>query len=151
METKNIAPKKVLVATTKTTHSTMSKDIEGIMTDIMGNIEKGTIKPAGPMEFIYFGATEDMNKEYKLEIAVPVAEETQASGSNYEVKETSPLKCVTTVHKGSMENVMATYDQLFADLMKDGLQPTDEVREVYHKWIDLSSDENITEIQVGIN
>lgn len=151
METKNLAPKKVLVAKTTTNLKNISKHTEPIVHAMMAESEKAGITAIGPMEYIYFGASEDMDKEFQLEIALPVSDDSTTDNPQFEIKETNPLKYVAAKHVGSIDTIMKTYDELFGQIMAGGLQPTEEIREVYEKWIDLSSKENITEIQVGIN
>ena len=42
------------------------------------------------------------------------------------------------------------YEMLYQQLGEKALQPLDEVREVYKQWEHLTSANNITEIQIGI-
>ncbi len=151
LETKNINPKKVIVATTKTTLNKIAQDAEPLTGALMADVEKLGITPAGPLEFIYFDVTGEMDKEFTLEIALPVSPDASDEGSSFKIKETNSFKCVTHIHKGSMENMHAVYDVIFKEIEKKELKPTIEVREVYLNWVDAKSADNVTEIQIGIN
>lgn len=151
MTTKNIQPKKVFYGSLKTTLNKIQTDCEPVVNSIYADVEKYGIQPTGPMEFIYHGATGDMDKEFDLEIALPVAKIEKPEWSQFDFKETNDFKCVSEEYKGSMENIYGTYEKLFGQIDSDGMKSTEEVREVYQNWVSFSSDENIVEIQIGIN
>lgn len=151
MEQKAVQPKKVLVASTKTTLNKITKESIPLVDTLMADVQRWGITPDGPLEFIYYGATGDMDKEFDLEIALPVVVNQALEATQFPVKETNEIKCMTHIHKGSLETIMTTYDELFKELEWNKIQPTNEIRGVYLNWVDFSSDENITEIQIGIN
>lgn len=151
MKTRIIEPKKVLVVSTKTTLKNIAKDTYPLCEALMEDVKKFGITPAGPLEFIYFGASGDMEKEFELEIALPVSPDTTAQGSRYKIKDTKPFKCATYIHKGGVDKLFAVYEELFKELDWDKMKSTEEVREVYQNWVSPESEENITEIQIGIN
>lgn len=151
METKQIQPKKMIVARTRTSHNKIMQDSDPLIQSMMAEIEKNGIAPAGPMEFIYYGATDDMNHEYTLEIALPLAQNADTTNTTFEIKDSQEFKCISHIHKGSLENIAGVYDELYQEIGKQDIHPTDQIREVYQNWVDFSSEENITEIQVGIN
>ena len=151
MEQKSIQPKKVVVKSTKTTLSQIAKATEPLLDSLFSQVQKNGITPVGPLEFIYFGATGDVNKQFDLEIALPVLADEKLASSDLQTKDTNAITCMSHVHKGSLETIMNTYDELFKELEWNKIIPTNEVREVYLNWVDFSSDENITEIQIGIN
>lgn len=151
MTSKNVAPKKVFFGSLKTTLNKIQTDTNPIIEALYGDVEKYKIQPAGPLEFIYHGATDDMDKEFDLEIALPVATVTKPEWSQFDFKETNDFKCVSEEYKGSMENIYGAYEKLFGEINADGMNSNDEVREVYQNWVSFSSEENIVEIQIGIN
>ena len=151
METKTIQPKKVMYGSMKTTMNKIKDESEPVINALMADVEKHGVTPVGPLEFIYFGATGDMDKEFTLEIALPVAPDSSAQGSSFGIKDTNTLKCISHEHNGSMEDIYQVYEDLFKHIDGDTMKSTDEVREVYTKWVDFSSDENIVEIQIGVN
>jgi len=151
METKFIEPKKVVAGSFETTLNTMNEEVNPFIEKLMTTLESAGLKPSAPMEFIYKGATDDMDKKFLLEIVQPVSGDADPKNlSGLKLKETPAFTCVQHRYKGKMDGIMNAYDQLFANISKESLAPTDEVREVYQNWVSLSSDQNIVDIQVGI-
>jgi effector-binding domain-containing protein len=151
METKFIEPKKVVAGSFETTLNKMNAEVNPFIENLMTALEQAGLKPSGPMEFIYKGASSDMDKTFLLEIAQPVSGDADPKNlSGFKLKETPAFTCVQHRYKGKMDGIMNAYDQLFANISKESLAPTDEVREVYQNWVSLSSDQNIVDIQVGI-
>lgn len=153
MEKKNIQPKKVIASSLKTTLKNISQDTDPILQQLMSQIEQLGIKTTGPLEFIYKGVTQDMEKEFDLEIVQPVDMVDAIELKSFTLKETPIFKAMTHTYVGSMDDhkMFAIYGQIFEELGKQNIQPTDMVREVYENWVSISSDENIVEIQIGIN
>ena len=151
METKNIKAKTVISTSLKTSLKNMSKDCEPVLGQLMMAIEKSTLKTAGPIEFIYMDVSEDVEEVFNLEIVQPIDSSETTSLEGFETKEISEFKCVSHIHKGSFEHIYAVYEKLFSELNWDGQKNTNQVREVYEKWESISSEQNIVEIQIGIN
>jgi len=151
METKFIEPKKVVAGSFETTLNKMNDAVNPFIENLMTALESAGLKPSGPMEFIYKGATSDMDKTFLLEIAQPVEGDADPNNlSGFKLKDTPAFTCVQHRYKRKMDGIMNAYDQVFANISKESLAPTDEVREVYQNWVSLSSDQNIVDIQVGI-
>ena len=151
METKFIEPKTVVAGSFETTLNKMNAEVNPFIEKLMTALESAGLKPSGPMEFIYKGATSDMDKKFLLEIAQPVIGDAQPNGlSGFKLKETPAFTCAEQRYKGKMEGIMDAYKALFGEIANEGLKPNEEVREVYQNWVSLSSDQNIVDIQVGI-
>ena len=69
----------------------------------------------------------------------------------YKFKSLKGFKCATTIHNGSINKLGETYEKFMPELFKSGNKMTDQSREVYIKYVEQDSAENITEIQVGVN
>lgn len=104
----------------------------------------------GPLEFIYFDAGADMEKEFLLEIALPVKETKLDMPLNYSLKKHEDFKCLSYIHKGDLTQLYSVYEKLYADMWNNSQRPTNQIREVYTKFVDMSSAENVTEIQIGL-
>jgi effector-binding domain-containing protein len=104
----------------------------------------------GNIEFIYWGATGDVEKPFTLELAIPVGNEAVEIPAHYELVEHQAFKAFAHTHNGDFSNIMPVYKQLFNELFAQGYKPTNQTREVYINWVDLTSSENITEILLGI-
>lgn len=151
METKNVEAKQVLAGSLKTTLNKLQADCDPVIERLMIEAESMKIAAIGPLEFIYTGATEDKDKEFHLEIAMPVNVKSGVTLPEFEIKVTPVFKCASHTYKGKMENIGGAYHQVFDDLQSKSLRPTEEIREVYENWVSFSSEENIVEIQIGIN
>ena len=116
---------------------------------LMQEIEKRGLEPVGSLEFVYLNATGDMDKEFTLQIALPVKEQ-KPVGKEFHFKQAAPFKCVSYDYKGDVSKMFPTYVMLFQQIAANDLKPTIEVREVYKQWEHLTSPNNITEIQIGI-
>lgn len=108
------------------------------------------LQEIGPMQFLYYGCDDKPDTKFTLEIALIVEEEKPYSGK-YNFKNLDGFKCVSTIHQGSVNKLSETYGKFMPELFKSGKQMTDQSREVYHKYVDENSPENITEIQIGVN
>ncbi len=103
----------------------------------------------GPVEFIYLNYGEDPNKPFQLIIAIPVKER-KPSGKDFFFLETKPFDCVSIVYKGSMVNIGKAWEDFAKQLLNEGYKFSNQGREVYKEWISFESEENITELQIGI-
>lgn len=150
METKFVSPKVFFYSEGKTTLSKINDYADKAAPELLAEMEKSGIEATGPMEFIYFGVSKAPNKVFTLRIAVPVVKEKTCSKGFY-FQTASAFKCVDQVYKGDINKISSAYDQIFQRIFKNNLQPNDEVREVYLHYEDLTSEKNITEIQIGVN
>ncbi len=150
METKQIQSKQAVTRQMKTTLKTMTKEVEPIIEGLMQEVESSNLDQSGPLEFIYTGVNTDMEHVFDLEIAVPVATGSKDQDA-VKTKNLPELKCVSTLFKGSMDEIDDVYKTIYTGLEQKGIIPTDTVREIYENWVSYSSKENVVEIQVGIN
>lgn len=150
METKVINPKTLIYYEGKTSLKNIVNYSNSAIEELMKEVTSSGIEINGPMEFIYFGATDDLEKEFTLQIGLPVKEK-KTVGKKFNFKETSPFKCVSYQYKGDVSKMFEVYSNLYQQINQKQLQPLDEIREVYLKWEHLTSENNITEIQIGIN
>ena len=105
-----------------------------------------------PLQFIYYGATADRDQEFTLNIALPVTTSyALPPDSPYMFKSMQEFKCYSYLYQGNMEGLIKEYDLIFQKLFSDGLQPTQEIREVYQKFTSADAIENLTEVQIGIH
>lgn len=150
METKIVTPKNFFYSEGKTTLNKIHEYADMEVPRILEQMKALDLKEAGPMEFIYLGATSDPNTEFTLRIAVPVLNEHQAT-NGFHFAKTAEFKCVSTEYKGDVSNMFPVYEKIYEEIYKNQFQPNTEIREVYHLWENPTSEKNITEIQIGIN
>jgi effector-binding domain-containing protein len=103
-----------------------------------------------PVHFIYHGADGSNTTRFRLVLAVPVAEPPSHVPEPYELFESAPFRCVATDYVGPMRDIKQGYARLFEAMEEQGLQRTDESREIYVKWIGYDSPDNVTELQIGV-
>lgn len=149
MEQKQEKSKQFFYQEGKTTLKGLVNYADAQIPGVLEQVAKVGLAVTGPMEFIYFGATGDVNNEFTLHIALPVAEQ-KIIPAPYQIKQVPEFKCLSVVHKGNIADISATYDQVFAQIQAQKIVPNGEIREVYHLYKDHASAENVTEIQIGI-
>ncbi|WP_293935132.1 GyrI-like domain-containing protein [Iodobacter sp.] len=103
----------------------------------------------GPLEFIYFGVDGNPKTKFDLIIAVPVNKIGEPS-SQFEYYESEPFNCSDTNYQGGMSGMPKAWGGFVESIFNLGLIPTIQCREVYKHWVDDESNENITELQMGI-
>lgn len=118
--------------------------------DFYEEMKNKGIEATGPLEFVYLGATNDPEQEFTLQIAIPVKEEKEVS-NGYSFKKADAFKCISYDYKGDVNQMMPVYENLFQKVFAAQLEPSNEVREVYKHWEHPTSENNITEIQIGVN
>ncbi len=150
MEAKNVETTKVFYHSEVTTlngiHDVAVREIDAMYKEA----EKTGLKEIAPMQFVYYGLDDKPDTKFTLEIAIVVDEEKPYAGK-YKFKDLTGFKCVSTIHKGSINKLGKTYEKFMPELFKSGNKMTDQSREVYHNYVEQDSPENITEIQIGVN
>jgi hypothetical protein len=106
--------------------------------------------PAAPIHFIYHGADGTPTTPFRLTLAVPLATVPSHVPAPYELLDAPEFRCVATEFVGAMPDIMWGYDRLFAAMREQNLGRTQESREIYKRWIGFESDDNVTELQIGV-
>lgn len=104
----------------------------------------------GPVYWIYYGMDGNPDTRFNLEIGIPVQQK-KAIGNGYICKDIDAMECLTFVHNGTWDSLPKSYAQLFAELMKSGRTLNGITREIYINIDFDNPDNNITEIQLGLN
>ena len=150
MQEKSVNPMTVFYYSQTTTLRKISEVADQEIPKMMEEASKLQLEEVAPMVFRYIGCTEDLDKEFKLEIAMVVKEAKESNGK-YGFKKFEPFKCMSHIYKGDINKIGEEYKKIMPPLFQSGKQPSNEIREVYTKYIDMTSAENITEIQIGLN
>lgn len=106
-------------------------------------------KVTGPPVFFYNNLGHDDTQPFDFAMGFPVTGDATAPAP-YELVTKPAFKCFAADYIGGMPGIKEGWVALFAALKADGHQPGGEVREIYKKWVDFESDENVTELQAGI-
>jgi effector-binding domain-containing protein len=150
MEVKSVKARNIFyhseVTTMNDTHKVAVREIDTLYSEA----EKLGLKETGPMQFVYHDCDDKRDTKFTLEIALAIDQEKPYEGK-YKFKELEAFNCASTLHHGDINNIGETNEKLIPEVFKSGIQITHQSREVYHKWVDSASPENVTEIQIGIN
>jgi effector-binding domain-containing protein len=107
------------------------------------------LEKTGPIEFVYFGASSDQDKEFTLQIGFPIKTEKQTDNS-FQFRKSADFKCLKFNYKGPMNGIGDEYEKLYEYLWNNSIKHTDEIREIYHLFEYPDSPNNVTEIQIGL-
>jgi len=103
----------------------------------------------GPVYWGYYGMDGKPETVFTLEICLPVA-----GGENYKgefaLKQLGAFKCLSDWHNGAWSDFPATYGRLFQEISKKQYIPSGQCREIYQHIDFVHEENNLTEVQVGI-
>ncbi len=150
MNRKNVNSKTALVFKTKTNLKEVSNVAMTHLPKMYETLAKASLEEKEPSIFIYKDVGEDMEKDFVLEIALITDTEKKLEGP-YQFEKIAPIECASFDYKGDMQGLTKRYEEVFQEISKAEMIPSNEVREVYHNWIGEASKENEIEIQVGLN
>ena len=149
MRVQDMHPTNYIYTSFETTYAEMGEQIHQAMQGLAEGIKNGQVPVTGAPIFVYHGASMDPSKRFTLDVGFPVEEGAKEFG-DFKLKKLDQFHCATVLYSGPVQQVSNAYQQLFADLMAAGHEPTDEIRESYLLWEDESSVNNVTLIEVGI-
>lgn len=150
MEIKTQAPVKVLSATIQTSLNGIQKDTGSIPEQLYEVAGKAGLIPAGGQIWRYLGADGNRDKVFTLEMGLPVSGMPVGTTNGYSISETPAFKYISTIHKGTWDNLYETYGRVIGELRAAGYNMTEECREVY-TVVDMENPaNNITEVQIGV-
>jgi len=146
--TKTVKPKTYLCHTQKTTLAKMMDTAGELVDALYEEVWQQKLEKDGVIEFIYLDFKP--NDPFILKIAMPVKAGATITSNRFKLEETGEFKCVSYTYKGDVSKIGEVYEGLYGTLLGQGYKPTNQVREVYEKFVSLDSPENSTEIQIGI-
>ena len=136
----------------RTTHATITKDVADLPDKLAADLIPAGLLPTGPMMFLYDGVDADPHNEYDLRIALPIsiADSAKYKGP-YTASRLEPFHFVETVLHGDLAELGPKgYEPIINDINAAGLTMTGYSREVYQNFVDASSADNETRIQIGV-
>lgn len=136
----------------RTTHANITTDVAELPGKLAANLIQVGLMPTGPMMFLYEGVDADPHNEYDLRIALPVSiAESEKYKGPYTTARLEPFHFVETVLHGDLAQLgPKAYEPLINDINAAGLTMTGYSREVYQNFVDASSADNETRIQIGV-
>jgi effector-binding domain-containing protein len=116
-----------------------------IMDGLNSYIQKYEISVLGPPIWSY----EPLKGKLRLKAGFPVKKGTRGRAP-FTAKTEPAWECVSAEFKGPMEHIIEAWIELFAAVEKKGLHFGDKRREIYRKWVDFDSEDNVTELQIRL-
>lgn len=147
MEIKNVTQISLFGKTVKTSLKTIWNHVQVLPQEIMNTMQEVHVNAIGPQIWIYQGADGNPDTIFDLKVGFPVNKQDDSE----EISVLPEFKCATIIHKGDWSKFSETYCQIVGEVLKNGCQMTGECREVYHTVDFENTENNITEIQIGIN
>ena len=149
MEIKQTGPLKVFYRTFETTLSEINTFVGSKPKEIKKEAIEMGLEITGPQIWCYYGTDGNPKTKFKLDIAFPVKEEKKTDPGKFKILE--PFTCATTRLEGSWDNLKGCYASLIGDIIRNGHTVSKTCREIYINCDFENPDNNITEVQVGIN
>jgi len=149
MQTKEIKPMHLLCFQTQTSLSGLSSFVGTVLQELYREAYRLDLFVTGPNYWIYHGMDGNPDTLFTLEIALPVAE-AKGQPTGYYFKQTTPFRCVSTLHTDAWEKMPGTYQKLMTYINANNLIMNGECREMYINIDFTTPENNITEVQVGL-
>lgn len=116
---------------------------------ILEEISKHGIEPCGPWIFVHFNLPKNGKDRYFAEFCLPVPGVPEVD-LKFPVKTLGEFPCASLLYAGPLRSLFTKGVQpLVREMKQAGLPISCESREVYHKWVDPKSKDNLIEIQFG--
>jgi effector-binding domain-containing protein len=144
---RTLAPKTILYREVETSLSEMGTTVGPILEELNRLVKEKKVTYAGCGVFVYFGASSDPTKKFKLQVSFAVADDTKPMG-DFKVRRLEPFKCLTVLYGGPLASIARAYEKVFGNL--GGNTPTGETREYYLDWESVESPNNVELVAVGI-
>jgi effector-binding domain-containing protein len=108
------------------------------------------LEVTGPVYWIYQGMDGKPDTRFNLEIALPVYGEMKNTGS-FQTGELPAFKCISIIHNGDWTEMYKSYSTIIGESFRNGYTLSQVSREIYINMDFVNPENNITEIQLGIN
>ena len=134
-------------ASTKATFQNIGDKAKTLIPAIEKAMADAHTHPAGPLIFIYHGAS-DANVEFELQIGFPISEKVTAP-AEFKVRDVADYACTSVVYSGPLSRIGTAYEKLMPAAQASAQKPSDESREMYLYFEGLESANNVVHISVG--
>ncbi len=148
MEIKTQQPIKVLCNSVKATLKALKECVGDTPDKFYEVAALSNLTPSGSQYWRYLDADGNPDTEFTLEMGLPVTGE--GIPTQYSIKEYPAFKYISAIHYGSWDTIGQTYGKIIGELKMNGLNMTNECREVY-LLVDEANPQNMqTEVQIGV-
>ena len=149
MTVKEINPINVLCFTQQVTLTGLQQFVGVKARELYHEAVQHNLDIMGPVYWVYYGMDGNPETVFTLDICLPVAGGKDYQGP-FDLKQLGAFKCLSDWHNGAWRNFPATYGSLFQETGKKQYIPSGQCREIY-LHIDFENEENnVTEVQAGI-
>lgn len=146
MEVKLVKQTKVYGKEVKTTLTKIGKYVKTLPESVYEEMSQNGFQPEGPQVWVYNGADGNPETEFSVLVGFPVAMDKMDS----KITALEEFKCFGIIHKGAWNKLKDSYCKVVGELTKQGMVMTGESREIYHQVDFENTENNVTEIQIGI-
>jgi len=136
----------------RSTLNRVKADVDLLPEKLFAELGRVNIQPTGPMMFVYDGISANPDAEFDLNISLPVSvQDGQNYSGDHPVIRLAPFHFVETVRFGDINKIdVDAYEPLIDEITRAGLTMTGFVREVYQNYVDMTSEDNETRVQIGV-
>lgn len=149
MQVKKHPPMTVLYSSHQTNFREMGKFAGTAIKELYKYVVDLDLFVCGTQYWFYYGVDDRPDTRFTLEIALPVQGQLPANPPPYS-KELPPFKCLSTRHEGSWEKMPQVYKKMMEYIGENGLALNGIYSEAYLHIDFLAPENNITEIQIGL-
>ena len=122
---------------------------EEVLESLYNQAQTTGLTISGPTEYVYLNSSTDPAQPVHLIIAIPVAE-SKPIASDYFFWQATTFTCISTDYEGSMVGIGEAWSVFVQRVLEHGYILGNQGREVYREWVSFESEDNITELQVGV-
>ncbi len=139
----------VLYSTHQTTINGLASLVGSVLKELYKEAVKNDVLVSGPCYWIYYGMDGQPDTVFTLDIAIPIQGE--IGDSPFATKELPAFKAVSHMHEKDWTKLSDSYGQIMQFIGKNKVEMTGECREIYWNIDFVQPENNLTEVQVGIN
>ncbi|MDP4209333.1 MAG: GyrI-like domain-containing protein [Bacteroidota bacterium] len=150
MQTKEIKPITAICFSCQTNLSGLSRYVRVKARELYQSALKNNMEITGPVYWFYHGMDGNPETMFILEICLPV-QASEFSDEQFEIMQLPVFKCLSATYCGDWMGMPDIYGELINHALNSGYQLTGTSREVYINMDFETPENNITEVQIGIN
>ncbi len=148
MNTKEIEPVTVVYKEVKTNLQNIAQYVGNEPAKLMQQAMEENLEITAPQIWEYIDTDGNPEKEFTLRIGIPVKKTEDCKLQNIKILPT--FKCAVMEHKGSWDKLKFSYEKLINEIVSNSNKLSNYSREIYHNCDFENEENNITEIQIGI-
>jgi Transcriptional regulator, effector-binding domain/component len=150
MQTKEIKTITVIRFSCQTNLSGLSRYVRVKARELYQSALKNNMEITGPVYWVYHNMDGNPETLFTLEICIPV-QASEFNDEQFKLMKLPAFKCLSATLYGDWVGMPNVYGELINHALNSGYQLTGTSREVYMNMDFETSENNITEVQIGIN